>query len=221
MKAILALIVFFCLLNNLLSQTENKSIPKYLPSEYEQTIDSTTCFKSGRGGLFRTTDNGVSWENIFCDVKTYNLDFYSKDEGYLVTEDAVIKTTDGGKNWKNYFLINRLLGQNPKDLTKFFAEITKHSLGDLGNSPTANLITNYPNPFNPITRIKYEVKNPSQVLLNVFDVSGREVAVLVNERKAVGIYEVNFDGNSLTSGTYFYRLTVDEITETKKMILIK
>lgn len=221
MKQLLALLAFFCLLNNVLSQTENKNIPKYLPSEYEQTIDSTTSFKSGRGGLYRTTDNGVSWKNIYSDIKTYNLDFFSKNVGFLVTEDAIIKTTDGGMNWENYFTINHLLGQEPRNLTKRFAEITKNSLGDQGNSPKANLIANYPNPFNPTTKIKYEVKNADNVSLKVFDISGRELAVLVNERKAVGIYDVNFDGNNLTSGTYFYQLTVGDVIETKKMTLIK
>lgn len=222
MKPMLALLVFFCLLNISLSQTE-KYIPKYVPSEYGQTIDSVTRFKSGTGGLYRTTNDGDSWENIYSDIKTYDLEFFSKSQGYLVTKDAVIKTTDGGKNWTNYRAIILLLGQRPENLKREgFIEVTKHcSLGNQGNTPKANLIANYPNPFNPTTKIKYEVKNPDHVLLNIFDISGRLISTLVDEQKSIGLYEVGFDGSSLTSGTYFYRLTVGDITETRKMILIK
>jgi len=218
---VIVLLVFFCLLSNLQSQTE-KSIP-YLPTEYKQAIDSVTAFVSGNGGLYRTTDNGLSWQNIYADIKTYDLEFFSKDLGYLVTKNAVIKTTDGGKNWENYRAIILLLGQKPEDLKREgFVEITKHSSpGSISNNSGPNLITNYPNPFNPITKIKYEIKNAGNVSLKVFDISGKEVADLVSKQQAVGTYEVSFDGSNLTSGTYFYRLQTSDFAETKKMTLIK
>jgi hypothetical protein len=96
---------------------------------------------------------------------------------------------------------------------------------------------NYPNPFNPTTRIRYVVGRvvvPSGALLSgvegpasskvslvVFDLLGREVAVLVNERKEPGSYAVSFDGRNLPSGVYIYRLTVDSFVESHKMTLIK
>src|SRR5690606_35085199 len=68
-----------------------------------------------------------------------------------------------------------------------------------------SLSQNYPNPFNPITTIKYSVGSRQLATIKVYDVLGREVATLVNEEKQPGVYEVEFDGSKLTSGTYFYR----------------
>ena len=93
---------------------------------------------------------------------------------------------------------------------------------------------NYPNPFNPATKIKFQIANPGFVTLKVYDILGRDVATLVNERKSAGIYEVEFNAaktqqpagkqgsyKSLTSGIYFYRLTAGNYSTTKKMILLK
>lgn len=84
-----------------------------------------------------------------------------------------------------------------------------------------SLSQNYPNPFNPNTKISYLLPNAGNVTLKVFDVLGKEVATLVNEEKQVGSYEVQFDGNRLTSGIYFYQIKTGDFTETKKMILLK
>ncbi len=90
-----------------------------------------------------------------------------------------------------------------------------------------SLSQNYPNPFNPTTAIRFSLKENSFVKLNVYDLKGREVANVINDRRDGGNYEVSFDANkfSLSSGTYFYRLEVqssnNNFTETKKMLLIK
>jgi len=80
---------------------------------------------------------------------------------------------------------------------------------------------NYPNPFNPRTTIGFRVQGSGHVSLRVFDVLGREVATLVNEPKAAGTYTIAFDGSSLPSGVYFYRLTAGNVTQTRKMILLQ
>jgi hypothetical protein len=80
---------------------------------------------------------------------------------------------------------------------------------------------NYPNPFNPSTTIKYELPKSSDVELSVFDVLGREVAVVVNARKEAGSYEVRFDGSVLSSGVYLYRLQAGDFVQTWKMIVLK
>jgi len=84
-----------------------------------------------------------------------------------------------------------------------------------------SLFQNYPNPFNPTTTIKYQIPEISIVTLKVYDVLGSEVATLVNEKRLAGTYEVEFDGNGLLSGIYFYHLRAGSFVETKKMILIK
>ncbi|MBK6913317.1 MAG: T9SS type A sorting domain-containing protein [Ignavibacteriales bacterium] len=97
------------------------------------------------------------------------------------------------------------------------------------------LLQNYPNPFNPSTKIKYTIptvtlslsKGDTYVTLKVYDVLGNEVAVLVDEFRQAGIYEVTFDASQLSSGIYFYTLKVYPVSEagifieTKKLVLMK
>ncbi len=83
------------------------------------------------------------------------------------------------------------------------------------------LSQNFPNPFNPSTRISYFVPKESFVSIRVYDFLGREVTTLVSETKSTGSYELSFDASNLPSGTYFYTLIADNYSETKKMILIK
>lgn len=83
------------------------------------------------------------------------------------------------------------------------------------------LYQNFPNPFNPNSKIKFQIAKLSGVKLVVFDVLGREVSTLVDEQLKPGTYEINFDGSNLSSGVYYYKLIADEYTETKRMALIK
>lgn len=80
---------------------------------------------------------------------------------------------------------------------------------------------NYPNPFNPTTTITYELPNSSMVRLSVHDILGREVSVLVNERKCSGSHEVRFDALGLSSGVYLYRLEAGDVVQSKSLILLK
>ena len=84
-----------------------------------------------------------------------------------------------------------------------------------------HLENNYPNPFNPTTDIRYSIAKMSKVTLRVFDILGREIQVLVNDVKLPGVYTVRFDGQKLASGIYFYNLTAESFSKTKKFILIK
>lgn len=88
--------------------------------------------------------------------------------------------------------------------------------------PTSfTLYQNEPNPFNPSSKIRYDIPNFSQVKLTVFDITGKIVATLVNQQQSAGHYEILFDGAGLSSGIYFYRLETSTFTDTKKMTLIK
>lgn len=91
-----------------------------------------------------------------------------------------------------------------------------------GIVPTAYvLLQNYPNPFNPETVVRFRLPAASDVRLVVFDILGREMELLVNERKAPGSYEVKFDGSNLASGVYLYRLTAGQYVECRKMALMR
>jgi hypothetical protein len=87
------------------------------------------------------------------------------------------------------------------------------------------LSQNYPNPFNPSTKINFELPQSGNVKILVYDMSGKEVAVLLDEVKTAGFYTVTFDGFNLSSGIYYYRINADvngnNFTDTKKMMLIK
>ncbi len=83
------------------------------------------------------------------------------------------------------------------------------------------LFQNYPNPFNPNTNIKFEIPQSGLVNLEVFDISGRKISTLVNQKLAAGTHQVIFDGSNLASGIYLYRLISNESVDTKKFILLK
>lgn len=80
---------------------------------------------------------------------------------------------------------------------------------------------NYPNPFNPVTKISFSLPVESKTLMIIYDISGREIAKLVDESLTAGVHEVNFNGEFLSSGVYFYKLITPGFTQSKKMVLIK
>ncbi|MDK9699012.1 MAG: T9SS type A sorting domain-containing protein, partial [bacterium] len=84
-----------------------------------------------------------------------------------------------------------------------------------------SLYQNYPNPFNSSTSISYSLPKPGNVDLRLFDITGREVATLVNQKQETGSYRVTFDGKNLSSGTYFVRMQAGEFVKTQKMVLLR
>jgi hypothetical protein len=80
---------------------------------------------------------------------------------------------------------------------------------------------NYPNPFNPVTNFQFSIASSELTILKVYDLLGREVAILVNEVKQPGVYTVNWDASEFPSGVYYYRLQSGSYLETKKLILMK
>ncbi|MEO8511994.1 MAG: T9SS type A sorting domain-containing protein [Ignavibacteria bacterium] len=80
---------------------------------------------------------------------------------------------------------------------------------------------NYPNPFNPVTTIKYSIPAESKVKITVYDLLGKEISVLVDENLKAGDHEVRFDASALASGTYFYKIEAGSVINIKKMILVK
>ena len=83
------------------------------------------------------------------------------------------------------------------------------------------LFQNYPNPFNPRTEVSWHLSVASWVRIGVYDLLGREVAILVNERKAPGSYKVTWDATAFSSGVYFYRLVAGTFTRTRRLLLLK
>ncbi len=80
---------------------------------------------------------------------------------------------------------------------------------------------NYPNPFNPATKISYSVPQRTNVNIKVYNITGKEIATLVNKEQGPGAYTVNFNAGNLSSGIYFYRISAGQFSTVRKMILIK
>lgn len=191
--------------------------------------------------VFVSTNNGTNWilantglpeglEKCFA-VSGTNIFAGAYDQG-------VFLSTNNGTNW---VAVNegfgtsrtiRCLGILGTDLFAGFYgySVKRRPLSDFGITAVndvkdlpANfsLSQNFPNPFNPSTRIQYQVSSITNVSLKVYDILGNEAATLVNEQKPAGIYEVEFDANQLTSGIYFYKLQAGSFVEAKKMILIQ
>jgi photosystem II stability/assembly factor-like uncharacterized protein len=184
----------------------------------------------GNIGLFGLTSAGT--QNIFISA----------------WDKGVYASTNGGLNWvsKNEGLMSLrvtamyiftdyvYLGTNPYDYSR---EILRRPVSEMvpviENNPILptdyKLYQNYPNPFNPVTKIKFEIpsgfplgaRGNDRVVLKVYDILGKEIATLVNEKLQPGTFEVRFEGSNLPSGVYFYRLTTEGFSETKKMILLK
>lgn len=100
---------------------------------------------------------------------------------------------------------------------KYFLE----SLSDAGQITQHNLFPNYPNPFNPTTRVRYQVASQANVSIEVYNVLGQKVRTLVNREQTTGSYTVQFDGRNLSSGTYFIHLKAGNTAKVQKMTLIK
>jgi len=135
-------------------------------------------------------------------------------------------------------LVNRGGPENP--YTKIFsyadnkivditnqAEVSTDNLQIPGNTTNTEIpkeyaiAQNYPNPFNPSTSIKFDIPNLSEVKLAVYDLTGREIALLVNETLEPGSYSYTWNASQLSSGIYFYRIKAGSFVQTKKMVLIK
>ena len=101
--------------------------------------------------------------------------------------------------------------------------------GQIPDSPVKNDIKpdkysisqNYPNPFNPVTKINFALPKQGFVTLKIYDIAGREIKTLVNEFKQIGYYSVDFNGSSLSSGVYFYKIQSGNFVSVKRMVLIK
>lgn len=177
------------------------------PEYFSGSIFFVDANKGWLGGgwykIFITTDGGNIWG-------TQNIPTLGAIEVFAVSQlkawattpsynQVLLHTTDGG---------GTVTGTGNENIS----EIPEETL----------LIRNYPNPFNSITNVKFQIKNSGVVNIKVFDLSGKEVRTLVNEYKPAGIYQVRFDAEGLPSGIYFCRLSVDNAVHTvKKMVIMK
>ncbi len=166
-----------------------------------EIVDEQTWYLAGDKFLFKTVDGGVTFSDVFDKnvvkaTQTYDIVVDSKGYPWLATGSSKIYTT------------------SPKVDVKLVS----------GNLPNKFLLeANYPNPFNPSTKIKYSLPSTSSnnVTLKVYNLLGQEVATLVNEVQKSGTYEVEFNATQLSSGIYIYTLQSAGLLQSRKMLLIK
>jgi len=194
-----------CVGNTILSYTVNSGV-NWVNMNYPNTGTSVGVagglndFIIGNIGrkIYRTTNLGNNWTIEF-----------QLDSG--LSRYHMIKSRTGGVVWdarSNGKVGKRII---PINIHNISSEIpSKYSLSQ-----------NYPNPFNPVTKIRFDLPRAGFVKLTVFDALGREVETLVYEHQSPGTYEASFNASQYASGVYFYRLTADGFTETKRMILLK
>jgi hypothetical protein len=149
------------------------------------------------GGVFLSNDNGNSW------IQTGLTDGWVT--ALVVRDSSLFAGTQGNGVWRRplYEMITSTDPVRSEMPCEFF------------------LWQNYPNPFNPSTTIKYELPEASVVRLNVYDMLGREVSVVVNERRDAGVHQVKFDGSGLSSGVYLYSLQAGTFVQTRKLLLLQ
>jgi len=125
---------------------------------------------------------------------------------------------DIGNDFSVYIVGGNTSGATIKILQSGITSVT----GNENNIPSKHWLgNNYPNPFNPATKISFGIQKSGYVELTVFDITGKAVRTLINKNLTIGTYTVDFDASVLPSGTYLYRLSTSDITETRKMILTK
>ena len=196
--------------------------------------------------ILRTTDGGKTWNDS---LNPANITYCSLREIYMLNSKIgwftgtnngpsfIAKTTDGGNTWmdetpkdeylgfESIAMVNESIGYLVGDEGRYYTTNNGGITGvDNNNRSLVNqflLGQNYPNPFNPTTTIQYSIPKESFVTIKVYNILGKEIATLVDERKAIGNYSVIFNSNDLSSGIYFYKLISGTYSATKKMIILK
>ncbi len=165
-------------------------------------------FGSGqfRGVVWVTTNGGINWG------------YQQPDTSFHVNVLGVIYFSDSSNGWSY-----AQGGNKGVHTTNGGGQIIYTGVNIISTEIPTNykLFQNYPNPFNPSTNIKYQIVNSSYILLAVYDLLGREISILVNQKQSAGTYEVNFNEGNLSSGIYFYMLTSGNFKDVKKMLLVK
>ena len=209
---------------------------------------NTGYFSHSQGGYKVTTNGGSSFSNVELDTAIgtvfTSVYFIDANTGFLTSFNMVnnngkaYKTTNSGLTWGTQLSTASIPLLSVLFLSPSTGYIAGYGLPQAllyktitGGVSVQNISTeippsyflgqNYPNPFNPRTVISFQLPVDSKVVIKVYDIMGREMETLVNERLQPGTYETTFNGSNYTSGVYFYKLSTGDFTDTKRMILLK
>lgn len=174
----------------------NNGLPEW-PLVLSFVATGTNIIAGLETGTFLSTNNGASWTDISTGLTNQRI------ISLAVSGDNVFAGSWGSGTWK-------------RPLSEIITGVTSNELTD-----GTLLMQNYPNPFSSTTTIKFEMKISAFVNLSVFDVRGREVAVLSNEQLNSGTHQEIWDGAGYPGGIYYCKLSAGENVETMKIILMK
>ncbi len=204
----------------------------------------------GNGCFYKSTDLGNTWSQLIVGsistqyaviptslmlynsnfligtaygIQLYNINSSGRKD---ISDGLPLANPNGAKTTVPEILMNSTYAFAVMDSGGVFRRnlsniVTGISDNKIESPVSFNLNQNFPNPFNPTTTINFQIPSASKVSLKIYDVLGREVALLVNEYKTAGKYSVNFNANNLPSGVYLYNLQAENYVEPKKMILLK
>lgn len=177
---------------------------------------AVSSFSTPNPGLAILDSNGTFINRL--NAVTGNRGVFLLDNGhYVVTNSTGIHEIDSasGNVIRTIFTMGDL-----QYVSLYQADLTG-GINPNNNPVSYSLSQNYPNPFNPSTNIKFSVPKSGYVKLTVYDINGKQIAVLVNDVRTAGTHEVSFNAEGLSSGAYFYKLETDGFTDYKKMVLVK
>lgn len=207
--------VYFSFLNSLSKNTSLHAGAVDIPSEHSQGSDELVWqiddLEYGEYSEFQELDNFEY--NLFVSINDVRHDFLL--DFSQIGDDVILAFLTGTKTDPEVQLVNSEGDLN----TVPVITSTEEYITELPTSVT--LKQNYPNPFNPITTIPFALPVQSSVKMEVFDITGRRVAEILNDQMSAGHHEIQFDARHLSSGVYMYRLQVGDISITRKLLLIK
>jgi hypothetical protein len=191
------------------------------------SIPAQVSLVSPSNGAFIDTNSVLfSWMHTGTPDETYWFEL-GEDSAFIVSAVDSLQDTShtvAGLGNRTYWWRVRAgtpAGWGPFSETRSFF-ITLTGVDDIAATPTQfSLSQNYPNPFNPSTVIRYALPVAGHTTLTVFNAVGQEMALLVNDHKQPGRYEVQWDAGNIPSGVYFYRLQVGNFVQVKKLVLMK
>jgi photosystem II stability/assembly factor-like uncharacterized protein len=184
----------------------------------------------------KTADGGLTWQEVFVQNLTLDVQgigFATENKGWVAARRTeIFETSNGGITWQlitfgesinRFRMLSDTLGYAVGKAVYKYSPNTTAVAAHKTEKPSSAyfLAQNYPNPFNPATTIRYGVQRAGLVKLQVFDLSGKLVATLVDAVKPVGNYETQFEAAGLASGLYFYRLQAGGLVTTRKMLLAR
>jgi len=219
---------------NWTDQTLPVGFQSFVTSTY--FLDANTGFAISTGYLCKTTNGGNNWtylsnmtdllKIIFKGNTGWILDYFCKTWKTTNRGESWIRCTDDstGSNANSFFFIDQntgwIAGRN-----SFLSKTTNSGVWVRNNETNLpyrfSISQNYPNPFNSETKIKFSIKKYSDVKLEIYDIKGMRLSLLINEKMGPGTYDIIWSADNYPSGVYFYKINAEDYYETKKMILIK